>query len=398
MSDITQKAINSCINGELAFCKFISANETGTTGSHQVGFYIPQNSYNILFDSRGIKGENKEKSISIKWQDDFETDSRFKYYGRSTRNEYRITRFGRNFPYLNENNIGDLFVIAKKEEESYEAFVLDNEEDIETFLSYFGLSPSDTNRIIKISRHLQLTLTPEDILDRLLGDYVNNLTDDFPSTNEISREAREIYKTTKDKKKYPDNDVFTNPDKELLNWLSIEFDLFKAIENNRYSSYINEPLYSVERLVEIANTVLNRRKSRAGKSLENHLVEMFTLHELPFTHQPVTEGKKKPDFIFPGESYYFQDRYKEKLVFLAAKTTCKDRWRQILNEADRIEQKHLFTLQPGISKNQLDEMYESDVILVVPKDYHSYYPTPYRDEILTLNDFISYTKNKCIVE
>lgn len=45
-----------------------------------------------------------------------------------------------------------------------------------------------------------------------------------------------------------------------------------------------------------------------------------------------------------------------KLVFLGAKTTCKDRWRQVLNEADRIETKYLFTLQQGISKNQLREM------------------------------------------
>ena len=30
---------------------------------------------------------------------------------------------------------------------------------------------------------------------------------------------------------------------------------------------------------------------------------------------------------------------------LAVKTTCKDRWRQILNEADKIHQVHLFTLR-----------------------------------------------------
>ena len=34
----------------------------------------------------------------------------------------------------------------------------------------------------------------------------------------------------------------------------------------------------------------------------------------------------------------------------------KDRWRQVLNEADCIETKYLFTLQQGISKNQLREM------------------------------------------
>lgn len=396
MSDITQKAIDSCLNGELAFCKFISANETGTTGSHQVGFYIPHNSYSLLFDSRGMKGKNESRNVTIKWQDDFETESCFKYYGQGTRNEYRITRFGRSFPYLNDENIGSLFILVKSDENNYEAFVLASDEDIEIFLSYFGLSPSDTNRIIRISG-LQLTLSTEDTVNSLFEEYISRLIDDFPATTEISREARSIYGRAKGREISLDRDIFKNPDRELINWLSTEFNLFKAIENNRYTVYINEPLGSVDHLVEVANTILNRRKSRAGASLENHLVEMFTLYKLPFTHQPVTEGKKKPDFIFPGQKYYFQDRYKENLVFLAAKTTCKDRWRQILNEADRIKQKHLFTLQQGISENQLEEMYEKDVVLVVPEEYQSYYPPSYRDKILNLSEFITFTKEKCNV-
>ena len=41
---------------------------------------------------------------------------------------------------------------------------------------------------------------------------------------------------------------------------------------------------------------------------------------------------------------------------LAAKTSCKDRWRQVLAEADRIRTKHLLTLEPAISKIQTAEM------------------------------------------
>ena len=41
---------------------------------------------------------------------------------------------------------------------------------------------------------------------------------------------------------------------------------------------------------------------------------------------------------------------------LAVKSTCKDRWRQILAEADRLPVKHLLTLEPGISVAQTDEM------------------------------------------
>ena len=55
---------------------------------------------------------------------------------------------------------------------------------------------------------------------------------------------------------------------------------------------------------------------------------------------------------------------------LAAKTTCKDRWRQILNEAARIDVKHLLTVQEGVSSPQFREMKEEGVRLVVPKTLH----------------------------
>jgi len=78
---------------------------------------------------------------------------------------------------------------------------------------------------------------------------------------------------------------------------------------------------------------------------------------------------------------------------LAAKTTCKDRWRQILNEADKIPVKHLFTLQQGISGQQLVEMQKSDVVLVVPESNLDAFPKVHRASILTLKKFIKKVKN-----
>jgi type II restriction enzyme len=173
--------------------------------------------------------------------------------------------------------------------------------------------------------------------------------------------------------------------------LKAEFELFKVIENDRYRTRIETPFESVEELIEVANTILNRRKSRAGKSLEHHLSEIFRYFEILFSTQVVTEDNKKPDFVFPNIESYYDSKFDEsKLTMLAAKTTCKDRWRQILNEADRIKIKHLFTLQQGISKNQIEEMTKYNVCLVVPKQHLDSYPTSSRSVIMTLEDF---TKN-----
>lgn len=67
----------------------------------------------------------------------------------------------------------------------------------------------------------------------------------------------------------------------------------------------------------------------------------------------------------------------------------KDRWMQILAEADRIEEKHLLTLEPGISVNQTDEMRDKRLALVVPANLHSSYTALQRTRLLTFSDFIA---------
>ena len=105
MSNILTSAIQSCTESKVAFSKFITANDTGATGGHQTGFHIGKSSWSLFFDTPGEKGTNKEALIKIKWQNEFETDSRFVYYGKKTRNEYRLTRFGQGFPFLNKTSL-----------------------------------------------------------------------------------------------------------------------------------------------------------------------------------------------------------------------------------------------------------------------------------------------------
>lgn len=154
---------------------------------------------------------------------------------------------------------------------------------------------------------------------------------------------------------------------------------------------------NMESFVELANQVLNRRKSRAGKSLEHHISAIFDGNNITYEEQVRTEGNKKPDFIFPsGRAYHDISFPTDKLVSLASKTTCKDRWRQILNEADRLRDrnKFLLTLQQGISTQQLDEMAAERVVLVVPKPYIATYPKERQDTIWTIRKFIAYLQEK----
>ncbi|PIB17785.1 type II restriction endonuclease [Vibrio rotiferianus] len=185
-----------------------------------------------------------------------------------------------------------------------------------------------------------------------------------------------------------------NPDNALMQRREAEYSLFRRVEEIHVLDLIKTGFSSVDEFISLANSVSNRRKSRSGKSLELHLEHIFLENSLSsFDTQAVTENNKKPDFLFPsGESYHDANYPVEKLRMLAVKTTCKDRWRQVLNEADRIQMVYLFTLQEGVSKNQFKEMTDSNVKLVVPLSLHKSFHKDFRDELISLESFIESTK------
>ncbi len=381
MEKILTNAIETVQHCEFTYCKFLSANDTKSTRSHQSGYLVSKAAWQMFLSKEPTRGQNIKADITIKWQDDFETNSTFTYYG-AAKDEFRLTNFGRGFPFREESNTGDLFILCKIKDNYFKAYILGHDDDIDDFFAAVNISATDTNKLISGHR----VDSPKGTILQCFLTYLRSLATEFPTTKELALNARNCHNninsiTTKN--------ITSNPDRELLSWLDAEFQLFKTIENDRYSKRIETPFQSVEELVETANTILNRRKSRAGKSLEHHLSEIFKNFSLAFATQAVTEDNKKPDFLFPGKEAYHNYKFDEKkLILLASKTTCKDRWRQVLNEADRIKVKHLFTLQQGISKNQLEEMYKYNVRLVVPKPYIESFPEDFRNKILSLDAFI----------
>ncbi len=378
------QAIRSVLDSETAFCKFLSANDTGATGGHQFGILVSMKASKMLFN-HSIEGERiLKRTVKIKWQNDLETESNFTYY--DSKNELRITRFGRGFPFLVPENTGALFVLTQQTIDYYSGFFLDTEEDIEFFLSTFGIGPTETNALIDITAAIEETRE-----GNLIRNFINTLTVEFPVSEEMSKAARQIHNAMYNHEEF----IISNPDRKLIEWTDMEYALFKALERDRYGAVIEKGFSTVDDFVSMANRVLNRRKSRAGKSLENHLSALFDGNGIIYTAQAVTEGNKKPDFIFPSEAAYHDINYDiDKIVSLAAKTTCKDRWRQVLNEADRLRDKTKFlcTLQQGVSPMQMDEMQAENVVLVVPKPYILSYPADRRDRIWTIAKFIQHIK------
>ena len=225
---------------------------------------------------------------------------------------------------------------------------------------------------------IALPSTEEGCLEEMLHRFGGN----FPSTFEFSAFARE---------KLEDFDAYDNRTDDVLSrWMQKEEDLFRQRIDAGFSGDTR-----VDDFISYSLSVQNRRKSRAGNALENHLSFLFEKLNIKFSRTPQTEGHSKPDFLFPGIEEYKNHSFPARnLTMLGVKTTCKDRWRQILAEADRIEKKHLFTLQSGISQNQTDEMGAHKVQLVIPKQIHSSFSVGQQCQLMTLDDFVGLVRER----
>ena len=333
-------------------------------------------------------------------------DSRAKH---PTRTEHRL--------YYPRNNVtekiaeNDVLIIAKQPTWNVLFLCVQSESFIESqILRLFDAERVSKNfQVIEISHDdkkidfvtrfilEEIGIQINDVDETGLEKMIKEFWEEFPSTKSFSKFAREFT--------VQPIDPLKDPDSTILLWMEQEELLFRTFErfliNRKLKSGENSIFNSVWELVSIDNffqfslSCQNRRKARVGQALENHLEELFRKHGIHFSRWGTTEWNSKPDFIFPSIEYYRDVTGKvDCLTMLAAKTTCKDRWRQVLAEANKINNKHLFTLQPSITENQTDEMRQNGLQLVVPKDLKKTYKASQQSRLMTLWEFISLVKER----
>jgi hypothetical protein len=293
---------------------------------------------------------------------------------------------------------GDLLVIAKRRDGTLLSIVAAKGSSVSQQLVWlFGLQALNqtdflvrgidvlareeielTSRLILDSIGVVVEQTADDFLDVMLKKF----GDRFPSTRDFSAFARSTL---------PQVHARDSADEALMAWIDREETLFRTLERHIVKERLARGFGDdVDSFMDFSLSVQNRRKSRAGLALENHLSEIFDAFEIVYARACVTERRSKPDFLFPGQAEYRDAAFPaSRLTMLGAKSTCKDRWRQVLAEAERIEVKHLVTLEPAISTNQTDEMRAHKVQLVLPESIHSSYAPGQRGWLMTITDFLS---------
>lgn len=282
-----------------------------------------------------------------------------------------------------------LFVIAPAESTVFSQllwlFGLEPQPQIQ--FSVRDISAGRTNELDFAARYIldeigvELEETETDRLDNLLDQFGNR----FPTTRRFSELARSSINFV---------DPKDDADEALMSWIEQEELLFRRLERRIVdarlrSGFVENDVADVDGFLSFSLSVQNRRKSRAGQSLENHLETVFIANGLRFERGVETEGRNKPDFLFPGQSEYRDLAFPvDKLTMLGAKSTLKDRWRQVLNEAARIKSKHLITLEPGISQNQTDQMQASSLQLIIPERLQKTFHPDQQKWLMNLKDFV----------
>ena len=392
--------ISAWLTGDrIWYLKRLSGNDTLANKSHQFGPYVPKDLLFEVFPALGdetqrnpdlhvqvcIDSSGEQRTVRAIWYNN-------RFFG-GTRNETRITNWGgASSAVLNADNTGALaaFVFPSVTAITREIRVWvcrnPSEEDLleerfvpvepsESVIWRPGPTGSATTTIRARAESASCYLTT----DQMPPGWLTA----FPSGADIVRKVCELRPA-----------VGQSADQRLIRRRDCEFQLFQAVEEAVEGQRVTQGFNSVGEFLTTAQRILQRRKARSGRSLELQTREVFLEEGLiegtQFSHGPESDPGKKPDFLFPSEDAYRNPAFpSDQLRLLAAKTTCKDRWRQVINEADRIATKHLLTLQEGISLSQYHEMKTAGIRLVVPRGLFEKYHADIQPELLDLQEFIS---------
>ncbi|MHA1613596.1 MAG: type II restriction endonuclease [Candidatus Thorarchaeota archaeon] len=329
---------------------------------------------------------NLRSSGSVTWYDAREN--------HPTRTEYRLYFTGN--PVMEAAIEGDVLLVGKRKNiDRVLVLIIQGESTIENqILWLFGIHGelnSFRKRSITPEYDLELGPAARYVLETIeievqfedenwLDSIFRKFGQEFPSTKEFSSFARASL---------PDVNATDDPDGALIAWINREEMLFRTLEKYLVKKKLADGFDDVEDFISYSLSIQNRRKSRAGHALENHIEEILLKNEIRYSRNPITENRSRPDFLFPSIEQYRNPEFPVDLLrMLGVKSTCKDRWRQVLTEAKRIETKHLFTLEPGISDTQTDEMKAHNLFLVIPISNMMTFTTVQRKSMYTLAGFL----------
>ena len=408
------------------FYKWLSPNDylwAENKNIHQSGVLIPRK-YISFFGVANIPLTNKTFELDIYWLLNGKKHTRqevkytrtscskLKYFckgNRKDRPEIHLTNVYS--PYFENLRYGPLLImghIPNNDSFIYNTIIIDEDYLIEILHNKIDIPEGSlwgTLSVIESSVSMDFDLS-ENIFDILKhkAEKLYSQHKKIPSTEITSSSVWEIFQHKESLlkgefacpglsiSKNPMETSLRNSPGNLTRWAltKIEYQLIKYLEELHYPLIITEKiknritLYpsdwsdlkmaignSLNEIIEIAKSITNSRRSRAGYSFEWHIYNLLKYLNVNVERQ---SGDNRIDFKIS---------LKNKIINLSAKTSTRERWKQIYSGS------YFITLERRIPSAKIMEIKERDIKIIVPeKDMEdfSYYKND--SYIMTFKDFL----------
>ena len=285
--------------------KELSAVEANPDVSNQHEFNGVNQLRNILGDSQR---KFEAKFIYLNDDDDPVTDEGFLTWYNAREGKPRSAEYRLYFPTTEVSlraDVGDLLVIGFRPDESILAIITEKGSTIGNQIKWlFGFDDenhlrfsvreqleSDRDKIAFVSSLIleQIGIPVEIGAETFLGEMLEKFNGKFPSTFEFSEYARSTV---------PDVSVLDDPDEALMIWLEREEILFRTLEKYFLEKRLAKGFDGdVDGFIQYSLSVHNRRKSRVGYALENHLEIIWKNFGIHYSRSQKTENRSRPDYI-----------------------------------------------------------------------------------------------------
>jgi len=231
-------------------------------------------------------------------------------------------------------------------------------------------------------------------LHALLADYAR-----IPSPEQLSREAQAAYLKEQRLASLDPWKMDAPGDAVMRISRDLEYRIYRQHELKQRAVEIIGVLSRSDDLVtsvvngfgvldQIFLSASQQRKSRAGRSFENHIRAMLGAGGVRAEEQAILGGRR-PDFVLPdARTVRSKSRGYLDAAILSAKTTLRERWKQITHERFGCAI-YLATVDDRVSPQALTDLQSAQITLVVPESLKASKETAYKEDgnVITMKQF-----------
>ena len=401
--------------------KKLSRNDTSWAddpGKHQAGFYIPQPIREAGFFPE-LRAENPGKphiftaEVTVLWPQTGETTlSSMRHYSNKGP-ETHFTRLPK--PLFRELTPASLLVAGRFVRQvagcGWWIVILDSAgeeaELLETVLDFpvdfhHGIFSADALKSARSADQDELEELVEQFREAIRTGTLAKLAarySSIPDPEAIAIHAREQWLQSQRRTSFDPWDIAAPGDAIMQISREIEYRLYRGHELRRRASELLSILSGgsdlastvVRKYPEIDAVLLSasqQRKTRAGRSFEQPIAAALKGGGILFQEQAITGGRR-PDFVMPDlRTLRNSQRNHSDALVLAAKTTLRERWKQVSSERLNCDV-YLATVDDRVAATSIEEMAALGIQLVVPESLRDSNEACYKgqDNVLTFRDF-----------